>query len=55
MMLIALKLLIVAVFGAMIETITLKKIKSNELTYLIAYIVAMISSVYIFYIFKING
>lgn len=54
MMLIVLELLIVAVIGAAIETITLKKIKSNELTYLIAYIVAMISSVCIFFIFKIN-
>ena len=53
-MLIVLELLIVAVIGAAIETITLKKIESKELTYLIAYIVAMISSVCIFFIFKIN-
>ena len=54
MMLIALELLIVAVIGAAIETITLKKLKSNEFTYLIAYSIGMVSSVCIFFIFKVN-
>lgn len=54
-MLIALELLIVAVIGAAIETITLKKIKNKELLYFIAYSVGIVSYVCIFYIFKING
>ena len=54
-MLIVLELLIVAVIGAAIEIITFKKIKSNELVYSIAYTVGMISSICIFFIFKVNG
>ena len=55
MMLVALELLIVAVIGAAIETITLKKVKSNELIYFIAFITGVVTATVVFYIFKING